>query len=69
MTNSGEDLPEGAHVTCPIRRRQSTAGDENPYASPKTSDLVVGIKSGRREDLKSVAMAQKSIIVPGVKSG
>jgi hypothetical protein len=37
--------------------------DENPYAPPKTSDLVVGVKSGRREDLKSVAQAQKAIIV------
>jgi hypothetical protein len=37
--------------------------DENPYAPPQTSVRIVGIKSGRREDLKSVAMAQKGIIV------
>jgi hypothetical protein len=37
--------------------------DENPYAPPQASDRVVGIKSGRREDLKKVAFAQKSILV------
>jgi hypothetical protein len=39
------------------------AMEENPYAPPKASDRVVGVKSGRREDLKTVAVAQKSIIV------
>lgn len=39
------------------------ATDENPYAPPKAADQVVGVKSGRREDLKAVAVAQKSILV------
>jgi hypothetical protein len=36
---------------------------ENPYAPPRATDRVVGIKSGRREDLRTVAVAQKSILV------
>jgi hypothetical protein len=39
------------------------ATDENPYAPPKTSGRALGINSGRREDLKTVAVAQKSIII------
>ncbi len=37
--------------------------EENPYAPPRTSARALGINSGRREDLKTVAVAQKSIIV------
>ncbi len=37
--------------------------EENPYAAPRSTDLAVGVKSGRREDLKTVAAAQKSIMV------
>jgi len=36
---------------------------ENPYAPPRATDRVVGVKSGRLEDLKAVAVAQKSILV------
>jgi hypothetical protein len=39
------------------------AMDENPYASPRNIGPAVGVKSGRREDLKTVAFAQKSIMV------
>ena len=39
------------------------AMDENPYAPPRATDLAVGIKSGRREDLKSLAVAQKAIMI------
>jgi hypothetical protein len=39
------------------------ATDDNPYAPPLFADHVVGVKSGRSEDLKAVAVAQKSIIV------
>jgi hypothetical protein len=38
------------------------ATDENPYAPPKSTDAVVGVRSGRREDLKTLAIAQKSVI-------
>lgn len=37
--------------------------EENPYAPPKTTDLALGVRSGRREDLRSVAVAQKSILI------
>ncbi len=36
---------------------------ENPYAPPRGMGPVVGVKSGRREDLKTVAVAQKLILV------
>jgi hypothetical protein len=36
--------------------------EENPYAPPRFTDRAVGVKSGRREDLKTVAFAQKSIM-------
>jgi hypothetical protein len=39
------------------------ASEENPYSPPRATDRVVGVKSGRREDLKAVAIAQKSILV------
>ena len=39
------------------------SAEENPYAPPKVSDVVVGVKSGRVEDLKAVAIAQKIVIV------
>ncbi len=35
---------------------------ENPFQSP-ASDFAVGVKSGRREDLKSIATYQKGILV------
>jgi hypothetical protein len=37
--------------------------DENPYAPPRSADVAFGVKSGRREDLKTIALAQKSIFV------
>ncbi len=39
--------------------------DENPYQSPiaETMPPAVGVKSGRREDLRSVAVYQKGILV------
>ncbi len=36
---------------------------ENPYESPAVPPQIVGIKSGSREDLKSVAQYQKGILV------
>jgi hypothetical protein len=39
------------------------AKDDNPYAPPRAVDTVVGVKSGLVEDLKTVAVAQKAIIV------
>ena len=39
------------------------ATDENPYAPPRVTDRAIGVTSGRHEDLKTVAAAQKSIIV------
>ena len=39
------------------------AQEENPYAPPRTSDRVIGVRSGRREDLKAVAVSQKLILV------
>lgn len=37
--------------------------DENPYQSPMVDAEVVGVLSGAREDLRSVAMYQKGILV------
>ena len=37
--------------------------EENPYAPPKESVQVVGVKSGKRADLRTVAVVQKSIII------
>ncbi len=37
--------------------------DENPYQSPLADTRVVGVISGTREDLKSVATYQKGILV------
>jgi hypothetical protein len=37
--------------------------DENPYAAPQTYTPVVGVLSGSREDLRSVAKSQKGILV------
>lgn len=37
--------------------------DENPYQSPETPAEAVGVLSGRREDLRSVAMYQKGILI------
>jgi hypothetical protein len=39
------------------------AAEENPYAPPRATDRAVGVRSGRREDVRSVAVAQKSILV------
>ncbi len=39
------------------------ATEDNPYAPPTASDRALGIRSGRHEELKTVAAAQKSIIV------
>jgi len=36
---------------------------ENPYESPRVEAAAVGVLSGRREDLKSVAKYQKGILV------
>lgn len=38
------------------------AMSENPYQSPMAEERVVGVVSGRREDLKSVALYQKGIL-------
>jgi len=37
--------------------------NENPYQSPSVESRVVGVKSGSREDLRSVAKSQKGILV------
>jgi hypothetical protein len=37
--------------------------EENPYAPPRAGDRAVGVKSGRREDVKAVAVAQKAIMI------
>ncbi len=37
--------------------------DENPYQSPTTPMEAIGVVSGRREDLRSVAVYQKGILV------
>jgi hypothetical protein len=37
--------------------------DDNPYASPRAELPVVGVLSGSREDLRSVAKCQKGILV------
>jgi hypothetical protein len=37
--------------------------DDNPYAPPRSGDLASGVKSGRLADLKTVAVAQKTIIL------
>jgi hypothetical protein len=36
---------------------------ENPYRAPEADIRIVGIRSGRREDLKRVAQAQKVIVL------
>lgn len=36
---------------------------DNPYQSPTGGQAVVGVKSGTREDLRSVASSQKGILV------
>ncbi len=39
------------------------SADENPYAPPRlTGGAAVGIRSGRVEDLRSLAVAQKAVI-------
>ena len=39
------------------------AMDENPYRAPEAMDRAIGVRSGRREDLRSVAVYQKGILV------
>lgn len=37
---------------------------DNPYQAPQSDDAaVVGVRSGRREDLRSVALYQKGILI------
>lgn len=36
---------------------------DNPYQSPMTDVHAIGVRSGKREDLKSVATYQKGILV------
>jgi hypothetical protein len=36
---------------------------ENPYHSPTSYEPAVGVKSGRHEDLRSVALYQKGVLV------
>lgn len=36
--------------------------NNNPYQSPSAQSQIVGVKSGRREDLKRVAQYQKGIL-------
>ena len=36
---------------------------ENPYQSPTTESQVIGVLSGQRDDLRSVAQYQKGILV------
>ena len=36
---------------------------ENPYQSPSAPSQAIGVKSGSREDLRSVAKYQKGIVV------
>lgn len=37
--------------------------DENPYRAPLADGPVVGVLSGRREDVRSIAIYQKGILV------
>lgn len=37
--------------------------EENPFQAPQTGAQVVGVLSGRREDLRAVATAQKGVIL------
>ena len=37
--------------------------DDNPYAPPRVVDRAIGVTSGRDEALKTVAVAQKLILV------
>jgi hypothetical protein len=37
--------------------------DDNPYAAPQAVTQVVGVLSGEREDLRSVAKYQKGVLV------
>jgi hypothetical protein len=65
---SGPDNPDARH---PRRagamratwRSIAMSMSENPYEPPKTQSRIVGIKSGRRDDLRKVAGYQKGILV------
>jgi len=37
--------------------------EENPYRAPSADVRVIGVRSGRREDLKRVAQAQKILLI------
>lgn len=37
--------------------------NENPYAAPVSDLQVVGVKSGKQEDVRTVAVCQKGILV------
>jgi hypothetical protein len=39
------------------------AVDENPYRAPEAMDRAIGVRSGRRDDLRSVAVYQKGMLV------
>jgi hypothetical protein len=39
------------------------AMEENPYEAPRAMDQAIGVRSGRREDLRKVAVYQKGILV------
>jgi hypothetical protein len=57
------------HVMGPQNQRPATtvgeesAMDENPYRAPLSQGPAVGVLSGRREDVRSVALYQKGILV------
>ena len=46
-----------------IRKERHHGKGRESLRPPKSGDRAVGVKSGRREDLKTVATAQKSIII------
>lgn len=37
--------------------------DDNPYRAPLSQDAALGVLSGRQEDVRSVALYQKGILV------
>jgi hypothetical protein len=50
-------LPQGVHF--PVRIIMM----ENPYQAPQTTSTAVGVLSGDREDLRSIAKSQKGILI------
>jgi hypothetical protein len=63
LLNCDEMAPAESHEIRNSRRQGTMKPDDNPFAPPRAVDPVVGVKSGRVEDLKTVAVAQKTIIV------